>query len=148
MEAKRTSGSNLRCFAQFTFSHDPLIRFADASNAIFELATMLWQFFSDDVCASCNVLAYGGIKKHSLAGLELINRHNALTQKSTATMQSRLFAFEAWLPQANAVTRKARVAFPDTGQPFQTSPPVFAVAAGSSLAKSEPCSAKSAYAPN
>ena len=46
-----------RYVAQFTFTHDALIRIVDASHAILELAVALWQFFSDDVCASRNVLA-------------------------------------------------------------------------------------------
>ena len=50
-----------------------------ALHAILELAVMLWQFFSDDVCASRN--GQGGRKKHSLTDLELISRHNVPAPK-------------------------------------------------------------------
>ena len=43
-----------------------------ALHAILELAVMLWQFLSDDVCAPRN--GQGGRKK--LTDLELISRHN------------------------------------------------------------------------
>ena len=39
-----------------------------------KLSLKLWQYFSDDVCASRK--GQGGRKKHSLTGLELISRHN------------------------------------------------------------------------
>ena len=66
------------------------------------VTVMLWQFFSDDVCASRNVPGQGGSKKYGLIDLELISRHGAPSPKHftpvTAIMRWLRILLLAYMP--------------------------------------------------
>jgi hypothetical protein len=63
---------------QFAFARDTLVQFVHAFDAIFELATVLWELFGYFVDAAWYVATERGSDGHSLPDVEFMGVHRAI----------------------------------------------------------------------
>jgi hypothetical protein len=63
---------------QFAFARDTLVQFVHAFNAIFELATVLWELFGYFVGAAWYVATERGSDGHRLPDVEFMGVHRAI----------------------------------------------------------------------
>jgi hypothetical protein len=66
------SGHSGLCFRQFAFSNDARIRFLQVLDAIFALASVLWEPLSHLVGSAWHIPTDCGLEGHNVANLEFV----------------------------------------------------------------------------